>query len=391
MSQRSCERIFGVSQNTIAKLFEEAGDMAIQHIADLKNLTIETVQADELYSFVAAREFNADDMAVSTPDAGTIWTYLAVCAKTKLIFAYHLGDQNLADATAFGQKVASKLKRKVAGGEFVVRPTIITDGLHAYPTALDRAFGSYANIGVLQKSYTKTDKKGNRLPGSRYKGAQRIVKAGEIDERDIHTSYVERTNLNVRMGVRRYGRRTNAFSKTMLNHERHIALWIMYRNLCWIPRPRRPGKDAPRQWEKRLPAAMEVGLTDGLVTVDDLLDMTDEFVRARKADEREVGAPVEALVNVLPDDSNVELAPTHWVYRSFKHRSTKVHTAGCSNCRDGVGKHGNGNTPDGEWLPFYALEVATGMAEALEPYQASVCKVCIVGEYTKLEKGRRGQ
>ncbi|EJL35749.1 IS1 transposase, partial [Caulobacter sp. AP07] len=354
MSQRSCERIFGVSQNTVVKLFEEAGDWAIAHLASLSDLTIARTQADELYAFVAARSFNVADMAAPSDDAGTIWTYLAVCAKTKLIYAYHLGAQGLDDATTFMRRVASKLKRK-SDGRFVVRPTIITDGLGAYPEAVERAFGSDANHGVLRKSYSKTDKDGNRLSGSRYEGAQRDVVKGEIDERDIHTSYVERQNLNVRMGVRRYGRKTNAFSKKLANHERHVALWIVYHNYCWVPRPRRP-RDGSQSWTKRVTAAMEAGVDDELWGIDHLIGMTDAFTQDRRmsADD-ETGKTGADSQSVVVDPADVELAPSYWVYRSRHHQTTKVHAAGCSNCRDGMGKKGTGGTPAGEWLAVYRL------------------------------------
>lgn len=386
MSQRSCERTFRVSQNTVAKLFEEAGDMAIAYLASIKDLTVETAQADELYSFIAARSFNVKDMAIPTDEAGTIWTYLAVCADTKLIFAYHLGDRGLADATIFARRAASKLKRK-PNGEFAVRPTIITDGLYAYPVAMEAAFGSDLNFGVMTKKYSKTDVDGNRLPGSRYQGADRAVKQGDVDPGDFHTSYIERQNLNVRMGNRRYGRRTNAFSKKLVNHERHLALWIMYHNFCWMPRPHRPSSgSADRTWEKRLPAAMAAGLTESLWEIEDLLTLTDAYIAERKLADCPPVEDVET-VELLADDTDLELAPSHWVYRSFVPWSAKVHRAGCANCRDGLGKAGRGSTKNGEWLPFYCLEDAEAGARALEPDRYSICNMCL-GEYRKLGGGR---
>jgi len=390
MSQRSCERIFGVSQNTVAKLFEDAGDMAIAYMASLRDLTIEKIQADELHSFVAARSFNVDKMVTEVEGAGTVWTYLAVCAETKFILAYHLGSQRLTDATTFARRVEAKLKRD-DNGDFVVRPTIVTDGLGAYPPAMERIFGSDINFGVLNKSYSKADENGNRLPGSRYEGATRTAVKGDIDEHDIHTSYVERQNLNVRMGVRRYGRKTNAFSKRLLNHERHIALWIMYHNYCWMPRPKPPlekfdENGEPNPWIKVMPAAMAAGITPMLWEISDLIKKTDDFIARRNADADQ--SHVEGdykVVQVDPDD--VELAPSHWVYRSFIHHTTKVHAAGCSNCRDGTGKKGTGGTPAGEWLPFYRLEEAMAKAEELEPASASICAMCL-GEYRKLGTGR---
>lgn len=70
MSQRSCERIFKVSNKTVAKLFEEAGDMARAHVASLRNLTPQRIQADELHAFVAAKDKSTARMAVPDEDAG---------------------------------------------------------------------------------------------------------------------------------------------------------------------------------------------------------------------------------------------------------------------------------------------------------------------------------
>lgn len=392
MSQRSCERIFGVSQNTVAKLFEEAGDMAIAYIRSMKDLAIAKIQADELHAFVGAREQNAKSMEVPTPGAGQVWTYLAMCAETKLIFAYHLGDQTLEDATIFVRRVASKLKRK-SGGEFTVRPTVVTDGLRAYPEAMERGFGSDLNFGILSKQYSKVDGEGNKVTGGRYEGATRIVAKGQVAESEIHTSYIERQNLNVRMAVRRYGRKTNAFSKRLVNHERHLALWIVYHNLCWVPRPKAPfekfDRDGKRKpWVKVMPAGIAAGITKHLYEIKDLLALTDAFVAERKRLAHEAEAEVEAAAHtVVVDAHDVELAPTHWVYRSFRHRSTKTHAAGCSNCRDGAGKKGAGGTSNGEWLPFYGLDDATATAERLEPDRHSICNMCL-GQYRKLGRGR---
>ena len=51
---------------------------------------------------------------------------------------------------------------------------------------------------------------------------------------DHNTSYVERHNLTVRMGNRRYARMTNAFSKKFTKHQAMMHLWITYYSFCWI-------------------------------------------------------------------------------------------------------------------------------------------------------------
>jgi IS1 family transposase len=392
-SQRSCQRIFGVEQNTVAKLLEDAGDMAIKFLReDMKGLTIGKIQADELYSFVGAKSANIDEMLVPFDGAGTVWCYLAMCAETKLIFSYFLGDRSAAHADAFMRDTASKLARKAPDGEFVVRPTIVTDGLKAYPEAISNAFGAYADYGMYRKKYTSVSKDGRKLLRKRYNGADRITISGHPQEADIHTAYMERQNLNVRMGNRRFTRKTNAFSKNLDNHERHLALVLLYRNYCIIPRPLQQlddqgkpllddqGKRLP--WIKRLTPAIEAGLTDMIWDPQTLLELTDQFVVNRRLEQRKAKKEAKKALAVIfagpPKDSEVR-AP-FWVHVSRVHNSTKVHVHTCSNCNDGMGKKRGGDTKSGKWLGFRSLEEAKAAAEQLQPDRHSTCNMCL-GSY----------
>jgi hypothetical protein len=64
--------------------------------------------------------------------------------------------------------------------------------------------------------------------------AESRVIRGNPDRKHINTSYVERLNLNMRMGMRRFTRLTNAFSKKVENHAHAIALFYMYYNFGQI-------------------------------------------------------------------------------------------------------------------------------------------------------------
>ena len=48
------------------------------------------------------------------------------------------------------------------------------------------------------------------------------------------TSYVERQNLTMRMGMRRFTRSTNGFSKRFEYHLAHLALHFLFYNFCQI-------------------------------------------------------------------------------------------------------------------------------------------------------------
>lgn len=59
-----------------------------------------------------------------------------------------------------------------------------------------------------------------------------------MPEQAISTYAIERFNLTLRMLNKRFTRKTNAFSKTLRNHERALALTIMYYNYFWLPQPK---------------------------------------------------------------------------------------------------------------------------------------------------------
>ena len=51
---------------------------------------------------------------------------------------------------------------------------------------------------------------------------------------DVSTSYVERHNLAMRMGRRRFTRLTNAFSKKLENHLHMLSLYFVHENFCRV-------------------------------------------------------------------------------------------------------------------------------------------------------------
>jgi hypothetical protein len=66
------------------------------------------------------------------------------------------------------------------------------------------------------------------------KGIRTQTRSGNPDEAHISTSYVERANLTMRMGMCRFTRLTNGFSKKVENHAHAIALHFMHYNFCRV-------------------------------------------------------------------------------------------------------------------------------------------------------------
>lgn len=371
-AQRSIVRREKVSIKTVARLLADAGDMAIEHMRALGGFRFRCVQADELHSYVGARQRNVPRMKSKNPDAGTVWTFLAIDCDSRFVFDYRLGAQNVYDATSFMKSVAAKLKRRT-DGRFVRRPTIVTDGLHSYKEACQIAFGTDADVGVLKKKYSGTDPNGNLLPGSRYVESVRIPLIGSPRREDITTAYIERFNLTLRSLNRRYIRRDLGFSKRLNYHERQLALLLMYYNYCWTLGPR-PATEAelaqglPHRIKRNTPA-MEAGLADHIWEIKDLLKLTDEFVARRASEALEEEKPAEVDPSV----------PTHWVYHHHNKYEAVIHKATCTNCNDGAGKKGR-TGKFGIWHPFASEELAVQAAMRLEPDRFRKCNMCI-GKY----------
>jgi hypothetical protein len=90
--------------------------------------------------------------------------------------------------------------------------------------------------------------------------------SGKPDVRHISTSFVERQNLNMRMGMRRFTRLTNAFSKKLDNHKHAVALYFMYYNFCRIHQT------------LRITPAMAAGIATCVWSITDLVALLDKRV-----------------------------------------------------------------------------------------------------------------
>ena len=276
MSMRSCERVFKRPLGTISRIVREVGDWAISTHQQAGPVTCDRIQVDELWSFVGENDRRS---ALKRADGGVCWTFLAVDRTTNLVIAYHIGLRGRGDTVKFLRKLEQRLAKNEAG-DFLSRPTIASDGWRAYRDAAELVFGDRVNFGQYSKIYTNTDKNGEPTLRSRFAGANRLVVLGDPDPNDIITWKVERENGFVRQSNRRFTRKTNAFSKVLEYHERQLAISIFYRNYCWVPRQRRP-TDGSKHWEKRVPGAMECGLSDRVWTPEEMIAAADEYTANR--------------------------------------------------------------------------------------------------------------
>ena len=234
---------------------EEAGKACeVFHDKEVRNVQSKRIQCDEIWSFVHAKQKNVATAKAAPEGAGDCWTWTALCADSKLIVSYLVGGRDASYANDFMQDVASRLATRVQ---------LTTDGHKAYLEAVEGAFGADVDYAMLIKQYGEpVGALGRYSPGECIGAEQRRVE-GRPDKAHVSTSYVERQNLNLRMGIRRFTRLTNAFSKKVEPHYHMVCLYTVFHNFVHIHKT------------LRCTPAMAAGLSKTLWSMDDLVAMID--------------------------------------------------------------------------------------------------------------------
>ncbi len=257
MGLRATARVTGVARMTVEKLLRDIGAACTAyHVENVRNLQSQRVQCDEIWSFCYAKKKTVQkDQTIleRNPDAGDVWTWTAIDADSKLCVSWLVGRRDASSAFSLMLDIRSRMTNRIQ---------LTTDQLSIYLKAVDRAFGVDVDYGMIQKIYAGGQD--GRYSPAECIGCTKVEVTGSPDPDHISTSFVERSNLTMRMQMRRFTRLTNAFSKKVAMHEAAVALHFFHYNFVQI------------HGSLRVTPAMAAGVETRLWDVKDIVQLLND-------------------------------------------------------------------------------------------------------------------
>lgn len=256
-SIRATVRMTGAAKNTITKLLVDLGEACAEYQDGvLVDLPCKVVEADEIWAYCYAKQKNVPEQFKGTPGYGDVWTFTALCADTKLVPAWLVGERTMDDAEVFLTDLANRMSGRIQ---------LSTDGHRIYEGTVGPSFAHDVDWAQIQKHYAGGE------PG-KYSppvciGTKRRVLKGDPDPDRISTSYVERQNLTMRMGMRRFTRLTNGFIRKIENLAHSVSLHFMHYNFA------RPHKTLQERYPRT--PAMAAGVADHIWSLEEIAALLD--------------------------------------------------------------------------------------------------------------------
>jgi IS1 family transposase len=258
-SIRATVEMTGAAKNTITKLLADLGEACAEYQDGVfQNLPCKVVEADEIWAYCYAKQKNVPEQFKGTPGYGDVWTFTAVCADTKLVPSWLVGERTKYDATYFLEDLASRMAGRIQ---------LSTDGHVMYESSVRQAFGVDVDWAQIQKTYAADTSQGGKYSPPVCTGTKRRVLKGDPDPARISTSYVERQNLTMRMGMRRFTRLTNGFSRKVENLAAAVSLHFCHYNFA------RPHKTLKERYPRT--PAMAAGVANHIWTLEEIAALLD--------------------------------------------------------------------------------------------------------------------
>ena len=215
----SVERTTEVHHGTILKLLSLAGEKAERIMAEkVRNVEVRDVECDEVWSFIAKKQ-----KRVRPEDSqllGDCYVFVGIERHTKLVLNIAIGKRDQRTTDAFIEGIRQVTARS--------RFQITTDGFAPYKNAIRYTLHDRCDFAQLIKVYRSSQEGEARYSPAEVASTEVVPVMGQPDPERICTSIIERSNLSLRMGLRRFTRLTNGFSKKWENHCAAVMLWY-----CW--------------------------------------------------------------------------------------------------------------------------------------------------------------
>ncbi len=258
-SIRATVRMTGAAKNTITKLLVDLGEACAEYQDGvLIDLPCKVVEADEIWAYCYVKQINVPEEFKGTPGYGDVWTYTALCADTKLVPTWLVGEQSADDAFVFMRDLAGRMANRIQ---------LSTDGNRIYESAVGVAFRHQVDWAMMQKTFSSDPSDPRKYSPPVVTGTKVRVLKGDPDPDRISTSYVEWQNLTMRMGMRRFTRLTNGFSRKVENIAHAVSLHFLHYNFA---RPH----TALRERYPRTPA-MAAGVANHIWSLREIAELLD--------------------------------------------------------------------------------------------------------------------
>jgi transposase-like protein/IS1 family transposase len=251
-SVSSVERATDVHHTTILKLLVLAGEHCERIMAEkVRNVQVRDVECDEVWSFIGKKQkrLRPEDNQL----LGDCYVFVGIERHSKLVLNIAMGrrDQSTTDVFVEG------LRQAVSRDRF----QITTDGFAPYRSAITTTLHDWiTGYAQLIKVYRASQEGEARYSPAEVASTEVVPVMGQPDPERICTSIVERSNLSLRMGLRRFTRLTNGFSKKWENHWAAVILWYCWYNFCRVHK------------SLRVTPAMAAGIADHVWSVRELLE-----------------------------------------------------------------------------------------------------------------------
>ncbi len=264
---RGISRIFDVHQDTVLRYLQRAGCQC-RRISNyfLKNLHVEELQLDEMWSFVYKKEKHLTEQEVNSGLKGDQWCWIAMDAQTRVIVQYEIGKRT----STLANDLIRNFKKRTDG----TTPALVTsDGYQEYLMALLKFYGVPSPDGKtinphpeMDYAMVKKKRKAGRVVDTEVKvmfgNLDRIMEKlqNSLVSNKVNVSFVERSHLSRRQFNRRVTRKSLGFSKKLKNHLLQYELEVTIHHFV-----------RPHRGLRYQTPMMAAGITDHVWSIEELL------------------------------------------------------------------------------------------------------------------------